>query len=638
MENLGPGLQGKLRRGLLPLLLLLWAVFLLGDAILGNNPGSRDKQLSVPVRNSDMVDKGFIQKASHVMCPYATNYRLGTPMNATDGCRCDAGWEGDTCQSPICARACENGGKCSGPSLCKCRRGWKGKLCGEAICSPGCGQHGTCTGPNECTCDTGWAGLLCGVPCLHGKFQKEAVGADGRPLTSCRCDPGWHGKDCSTALCEKFGCVNGDCTSPDVCSCDGGWRGADCADDSLLPASKSVLRGVAFDRPGFGDSLLVTSQSSDADWRRLREFTSWTSKEHAAVREVLAPLVALNDTLAAGPAGATSSPLSSSQQRPPNGKRWRRCAVVGDGSGLLRTELGEVIDRHDAVLRFNLAPLAGMEGHVGRKTTLRLLNKKSIEVLLKHAGGAKGSRTKTAAAAAAAAAGALGNPPVVPHDAMTMPGGTLYLLWRPDTYSMLPRLRRHCPKVNAQILRSDWSDAAAQSYKTLFKRLLKEALIGDDGSGGSRHPDEFVDPTMFAEGRHRVPTSFAGVSLMVQLCGQVNVFGFDPTSVRGKTRSMGYPGPTYYRSQLHAVAASEAEDEAVVLADQDPGGSLRPSSKGKDTGTVELHPDGEQVPGAGGSFADGSLDGMMLRLLELSGHITLCTSDHPERCLASSAS
>lgn len=31
---------------------------------------------------------------------------------------------------------------------------------------------------------------------------------------------------------------------------------------------------------------------------------------------------------------------------------------------------------------------------------------------------------------------------------------------------------------------------------------------------------------------------------------------------------MGYPSTTYYKSQLHVLAATEAEDEAVVLADQ----------------------------------------------------------------------
>jgi hypothetical protein len=45
-----------------------------------------------------------------------------------------------------------------------------------------------------------------------------------------------------------------------------------------------------------------------------------------------------------------------------------------------------------------------------------------------------------------------------------------------------------------------------------------------------------------------------------------------------KTKGMGIQTDTYYSTQsINAVVASEAEDEAVVYADQDPGGSLRPN-------------------------------------------------------------
>jgi len=41
-----------------------------------------------------------------------------------------------------------------------------------------------------------------------------------------------------------------------------------------------------------------------------------------------------------------------------------------------RTAYGALIDRHDAVLRLNQAPVGGYEQWVGRKTTFRLLNNK----------------------------------------------------------------------------------------------------------------------------------------------------------------------------------------------------------------------------------------------------------------------
>nr|XP_032810396.1 beta-galactoside alpha-2,6-sialyltransferase 2-like [Petromyzon marinus] len=54
--------------------------------------------------------------------------------------------------------------------------------------------------------------------------------------------------------------------------------------------------------------------------------------------------------------------------------RWRRCAVVMNAGSLLRAQLGAEIDGHDAVMRFNSAPTAGYELHVGTKTSIRLIN------------------------------------------------------------------------------------------------------------------------------------------------------------------------------------------------------------------------------------------------------------------------
>jgi hypothetical protein len=58
--------------------------------------------------------------------------------------------------------------------------------------------------------------------------------------------------------------------------------------------------------------------------------------------------------------------------------KYERCAVVGN-SGILRLyRLGEHIDQHDMVIRFNLAPTEGYSDIVGRKTTFRLVNSQHV--------------------------------------------------------------------------------------------------------------------------------------------------------------------------------------------------------------------------------------------------------------------
>lgn len=56
------------------------------------------------------------------------------------------------------------------------------------------------------------------------------------------------------------------------------------------------------------------------------------------------------------------------------GKMFKSCAIVGNAGHLNGAEYGKYIDNHEAVIRFNILPVAGFEKHIGTKTTLRMLN------------------------------------------------------------------------------------------------------------------------------------------------------------------------------------------------------------------------------------------------------------------------
>jgi len=55
-------------------------------------------------------------------------------------------------------------------------------------------------------------------------------------------------------------------------------------------------------------------------------------------------------------------------------KVFKTCAVVGSSGSLLNSKLGQWIDSHDVVFRFNDAPINNFSIDVGTKTTFRVLN------------------------------------------------------------------------------------------------------------------------------------------------------------------------------------------------------------------------------------------------------------------------
>mmetsp|Transcript_17342 Transcript_17342/g.33383 ORF Transcript_17342/g.33383 Transcript_17342/m.33383 type:complete len:404 (+) Transcript_17342:152-1363(+) len=75
-----------------------------------------------------------------------------------------------------------------------------------------------------------------------------------------------------------------------------------------------------------------------------------------------------------GLAASTSRHLRREGAAAWGARGFRSCALVGNSGNLLHAKYGAMIDRHDAVMRLNQAPVSGYEDHVGSKTTFRLLN------------------------------------------------------------------------------------------------------------------------------------------------------------------------------------------------------------------------------------------------------------------------
>lgn len=71
--------------------------------------------------------------------------------------------------------------------------------------------------------------------------------------------------------------------------------------------------------------------------------------------------------------------------------RWRTCAVVSSSGVLTRHNHGPAIDKADLVIRFNAAPLKGMEAMVGRRDDLRFVNNNFPARALASAGHLRGS-------------------------------------------------------------------------------------------------------------------------------------------------------------------------------------------------------------------------------------------------------
>ena len=177
---------------------------------------------------------------------------------------------------------------------------------------------------------------------------------------------------------------------------------------------------------------------------------------------------------------------------PPPFPHGASCAVVGSGGSLGRSGSGAAIDAHDVVVRFNLAPAAGvLAAHVGAKTTVRILTDKSYVAFLR-AGAAAFNQSRSRGKAV------VGGRKSEPRAALLL-------------YCMAQGWVGKC-----------WHDHRTGHVNPVFVRQLRH------------HLDQH-------HGRGRLPSAgLLGMAMALSRCGRVSLFGFGNASDANGTDECGH--------------------------------------------------------------------------------------------------
>jgi len=119
-----------------------------------------------------------------------------------------------------------------------------------------------------------------------------------------------------------------------------------------------TMRRVTYENEGYGPRSSQRSRPSDSAIKScLNDSNKCTAEAFSAAKRL-----------------SSISQLSRVPKASLGAKRYRSCALVGNAGHLIKKQYGPYIDRHEAVVRFNVLGLNKFSAHVGSRTTFRVLN------------------------------------------------------------------------------------------------------------------------------------------------------------------------------------------------------------------------------------------------------------------------
>ena len=430
----------------------------------------------------------------------------GIGEGSEEDCQCVEGYKGEECEVAVCPSGCRHG-QCLRPGYCTCEEGWKGKSCDEATCRMRC-VHGHCLYPNFCRCNAGWHGRRCDKQCSNGEFSQRRQ--------QCLCSPGWEGVNCKVALCDKFGCAHGFCAEPDVCKCYIAWEGKNCTSDLIKTRAEQLTNGLVFKSKRWPALTVHNSgKKFDEAWKAIKKWTTNLEDDWKFGRTRFTNELPMNDTL--------HGRLE---------KKYKTCVAVGNSGSLLKVKAGSVIDSHELVLRYNDGPTRGYEEYVGRRTTIRLLNRKYADSLV-----AKYQLRPP--------------PPPFGKPAKIRPkraSNEITLMWRAESYQQYAVLRRILPDDRIYMVSPQFLIPLFTFFKSVMQRMSESGLAW--------------------ESPQSTPHGFVGIGLLIQICDRITLYGFEEP-----TRE---PGSKYhYYNKIEPLDPHANDVEFAVLRILDKLGMVR---------------------------------------------------------------